>query len=128
MTYDYTDFNFTFYRGTSEDLDITFTSDLAGTTPINITGWTVWCTAKLSLDDADTAAIFQRTTTNGGVAIIDGPGGKARITILPANTDALTDAKTTLVADVQGKSPTGRIATPVTGKFIVVAEVTRSTT
>ena len=128
MAYDFTDFNETFYRGNSESFDITIT--LADkVTPRDITGWTLWCTAKLNVLDADAAAIFQRTTAvGGGIAITNATQGKARISIIPANTETLTEAKTTLFADVQSRDAAGLIGTPLTGKFVVVAEVTRATT
>ena len=128
MAYDFTDFTETFYRGNSESFDIKIT--LADkVTPRDITGWTLWCTAKLNVLDADSAAIFQRTTaTGGGITLTNPTQGMARINIIPANTETLTDAKTTLFADVQSRDPAGAIGTPITGKFIVVAEVTRATT
>lgn len=121
----YTDFTFTIFRG--DDRSITIAALQAdGVTAQNITGWALWFTGKLAIADADVAAVFQRTVAGGGITITNAVGGLATVTLVPANTDSLTQ-DTTLFCDLQGKDGSGKIYTLATGKLVVQAEVTRST-
>lgn len=117
-------FNYEIFRG--DDRDITIAVKTPAGVAQNITGWTFWVTGKVSLADADAAAIFQRTSANGGVVITDAANGLATATIRGADTSALT-AETTLFVDIQGKDTAGRVATLATGKIKVVLEVTQAT-
>lgn len=127
MARDYTETIAEMYRGDHQDITLAvFQAD--GATPQNITGWSLWMTGKLNVDDADAAALFTRTIANGGIVVTSATGGLATITILPADTSALVEKSTDVLIDVQGKSGTGRISTLKSGKLVVKADLTRATT
>jgi len=125
MARDYTEIIAEMYRGDHQDIALAVFQP-NGTTPQDITGWSLWMTGKLNVDDADAAALFTRTVANGGIVVTSATGGLATITLLPANTSALTDASTDVLIDVQGKSGTGRVSTLKSGKLVVKADLTRA--
>ena len=125
MARDYTEIIAEMYRGDHQDIALAV-FQANGTTAQNITGWSLWMTGKLNVDDADAAALFTRTVANGGIVVTSATGGLATITLLPANTSALTDASTDVLIDVQGKSGTGRVSTLKSGKLVVKADLTRA--
>lgn len=57
-------------------------------TPFDLTGSTIYFTAKESPDDLDANAVFQKSTA-GGIVITDAPNGIAQVTIDPADTTSL---------------------------------------
>jgi hypothetical protein len=93
-----------------------------GKTPQPITGATLWFTAKHRRTDAD-PGVFQKT--GAAVAIVDGPGGIARVDLAAADTSALT-GPTTLYWDFQSKSG-GKVQTLAFGRLKVRVDVTRAT-
>jgi hypothetical protein len=98
----------------------------------NITGWTLWFTAKMAILDADVAAIFQKKTGGLGITITSPTGGLASIALAPADTDGTmatgTATSVDLFCDLQGKDGSGNVATLATDKLTVLAEITRTTT
>ena len=66
--------------------------------PFDLTGYTVYFTAKRSLSDPD-PGVFQ-LTNGAGITITDAAGGLAQIQPRRADTSALTE-DTTLLVDVQ---------------------------
>ena len=62
----------TIYRGSFYSVTLTLKSNVTGL-PIDITGWTM----KSQIRDAitDEEIMVELTTENGGIEIIDGPGG-----------------------------------------------------
>lgn len=96
---------------------------------IDLTGGTVWFTAKVDLDDADLAAtVIQRSTGNGGVIIDEPTTGAYRVWIDPTSTSALDD-DTTYLFDVQVRTAEAvpRTVTVRRGVMKVVRDVTRAT-
>ena len=85
----------------------------------------VWFTAKYSARDPDEAAVIRKTLSDGGVQVLDGPGGLLRIDIVPADTAALVE-RTQLVWDLQLRPPSGEVVTVALGLLTVVEDVTRA--
>jgi hypothetical protein len=127
----YTDFTFTMFRGDSRTITVAALQP-DGVTAQNITGWTLWFTAKLAILDADGAAIFQKKTGGLGITITSGAGGLASIALAPTDTDGTmatgTLTSVDLFCDLQGKDGAGNVATLATGKLTILAEITRTTT
>lgn len=95
---------------------------------INLTGGTVWFTAKLDLARADAAPeTIQLSTALGGVAILDPISGTFQVTIPSTATQALSDdAAFVFDCQVRAGSP-ARTTTVRRGIFTVVRDVTRAT-
>ena len=93
---------------------------------VDLTGYTIWMTAKLSKADAD-PGVFQLSTTAGSVVVSNQTTNKGEFvaTPLPANTNFLT-ADTLLFVDIQIKSPGGLVDTVVSTTLLVELEVTRT--
>jgi hypothetical protein len=112
-------------RGDTETYDLTLT-DAAGD-PVNLTGSTVWFTAKRRTSDPDEDAII--TATQGeGLEVTNAAGGALTLTLAPADTEALESRLVRLEYDVQLKDGTGRITTPLRGKLYVHPDIRRATT
>jgi hypothetical protein len=89
----------------------------------DLTGKTLWFTAKRKLTDPDAAAIIAKKSGEG-IDILE--LGKAVIEIDPADTAALPNRDTTLYCDVQVLEG-GKIRTPVKDTLLVTYEVTWAT-
>lgn len=111
-------------RGDAATFDIS--ASKGDGTAQDITGSSLWFTAKHRLDDEDGDAVIAKSTGAGGVAIVDGPAGLARVTLAPADTEGLT-SPTTLHWDVQAKDPSNAIRTLARGRLYVDLDVTRAT-
>lgn len=115
--------DFTIYRGDTVALNITITaSGLA----YNLTGKTLWFTAKTSYSVADPGT-FQKKI-GSGITVTSAVDGRAQIVISPADTYSLGNSKTLLVYDCQVKDASGNVYTVASGNLIIVPDVTRSTT
>ena len=121
-------------RGDTIHITVSITQTVNGvTSPLPLTGYTVWFTAKLQYSDPDNLAVFQKksglTNTDGSnqIDFTDINGGKVQVNIMPQDTANLIDDSTTLVCDVQVKDPTGEVFTPATGKLTITGDVTRTT-
>lgn len=101
------------------------TSTKADGTPEPLTGATVWFTAKRRLTDDDAAAVITKSTTTTGVAIVDGPGGIARIELAPADTAGM--GPTTLYYDVRAKDGAGAIRRLARGRLFIRPGVRKAT-
>jgi hypothetical protein len=120
---DYSDFKYERYAGETIELDLTITLDNA---PLPISNLAeIWFTAKLTDKDAD-PGVFQKTKTAGGIAATDSPNGKARVTIAPADTSALTNI-TTLFCDVKLKeTAASRETVELRGKLSIFLTPTKA--
>jgi hypothetical protein len=115
----------TMFRGDTAQFQIAVT-DVDGH-PVNLTGCSLWFTAKIDPTSLDAAAQFQKKTPSTGIAITDAANGIAVITMLAADTSSLTGDQT-LECDVQLKDGTGAIQTVARGQIKVLADITLSTT
>lgn len=113
------DFKFAVTRRNSDGQDI----------PENITDYLeLWFTAKRKPLDADNLSVMLLTKTNGGITIIDGPNGVARVNIVPSNTSTLTQMRTyDLYAEIQTKDAAGKIDTLAQGRLRVKPQLTIAT-
>jgi hypothetical protein len=93
---------------------------------VDLTGATVWFTAKTSPLLADSAATIAITSVGGDITKTAGTGGTGVITIPAASTSALTVA-TLLYYDLQVKDTVGRIFTADEGELMVTLDITRAT-
>lgn len=112
-------------RGDDYELDVAVVDNVTGQ-PIDITGNRFWFTAKHRLFDADVDAVIAKDSVTG-IAVIDGPNGRARIFIDDTDTVALTK-RSVLRYDVQWEDSNGGIHTVDSGDLIVELDVTRRTT
>jgi len=111
-------------RGDSKTI-ITPLADAAGD-PIDLTGATVWFTAKEDFTDTDDAATFQKSTADG-ITVIDEDTGVIQVDIEPEDTADLDGVRTRLFYDIQVKDAADRISTPQSGKIVVYPDVTITT-
>lgn len=122
-------FDLTIHRGDDEPLTLTVVRPDEDNIdqPVDLTGVTIWFTAKNAWSDADADAVIALTTPTE-IAITDAPGGIARINVTADNTKNLT-AYTRLVYDVQMlEGGAGGPTTLVQGKLTVSRDVTRAVT
>lgn len=100
-----------------------------GDTPVNITGWTMWFTAKYYVTDPDNQAVSQRGNMAPlvGITFTQPLVGKAQVTMPPIATVYLPDSEIELVYDVQVKDPTtGVVSTIEVGELVVSPHATRA--
>src|SRR5688572_22316142 len=106
-------------RGDTRNIDVTF-YESDGTTPIDLTGGTVYFTVNSSNDPADdtTAAISKDVTDHTAPTL-----GTTRITLDPADTEDLTAG--TYYYDVQLKDADDNVVSTKSDKFIILADIGR---
>lgn len=115
----------TIYRGDTVKLNLYVTQ---GGVAFDLTSVKVWFTAKNAFADVDGSAIFQKTTSGGGIVVVAPLSGIAQVTIAPTDTDDLPNNKTSLFYDAQVKDASDNIFTVAYGNLIVLPDVTRATT
>ena len=113
------------FRGDTKAITLTIQRNNAA---VNLTGMTIWLTAKRKVSDLDAAAIFQKSTAGGIVVSSPATAGIAVATIAPADTSGLEDEILNLVCDVQVKDSGGTITTVSSFTLQVLPDVTRTTT
>lgn len=123
--------NYTMYRGDTLILDLSVTQTLDGiTTPVDLTGATLWMTAKKKATDKDAAAVFQLTTPTDIVIDGDPLSGRAVVTVPPTGTSDLTYAEgiaqIDLLYDIQVETQTGIVQTVAAGRLSVVRDITQA--
>jgi len=113
------------YRGDTLTLPIWRATTREGTT-IDLTGASLWFTAKTDLSAIDAEApTIQVSTADGGIVVIDADDGLYQVTLQPNETLGLTgDAVFTF--DVQVVTPTPVTRTVRRGTLAVVCDVTRA--
>jgi hypothetical protein len=94
--------------------------------PQPITGWTIWFTAKRRLTDSDAQAVIQKSTVSGGVTISNAAGGLGFVTLQPADTTALVEARLSLWADLKAKDGAGQLFTLAKGRLTIRPIVTEA--
>lgn len=94
--------------------------------PVDLTGATLWFTAKRSPADVDADAVFQKST-GSGISVSDAAGGLARVTVAPTDTSTLSNTDQTLECDVQLKEADGTVTTVARGQLILIPQITRAT-
>jgi hypothetical protein len=120
------------YRGDTIELPIWTATERGvpvedGGAVIDLTGATVWFTAKKTLSDGDEEAPgFQLSTVAGGVEVIDPVAGLYRVTIPPSATVAL-EGPMVFQWDVQVRTTEPQTRTVARGTISVHLDVTRVT-
>ncbi len=106
----------------SFDVEITENS-----TPVNLTGGTLYFTAKWSPLDADASAVFQLTSSPAaGITVLSATNGTANITIPKSATTALPYHDTLLDYDLKFVDSISQAFTVMRGKLNVLYNVTRT--
>ena len=95
---------------------------------VNLTGCTVWMTAKWKAEDLDAAAVFSIDSTGSDVVISDPTNGVVQITIVSAKTRTLPSRVVRLPYDIQYKDTSSKIYTPIRGILVVSPDLTIATT
>lgn len=115
----------TMFRGDTLEIETQF---LKSGIPVDLTsGYTIMFTAKYAVQDPDTSAVFQGSTTSSDVVITDAINGKCKLTMPAIKTIHFPDATTTIVYDFQAKqTATSKITTFEIGTIEVCADVTNS--
>lgn len=110
-------------RGDNIKFNVTVTVNGA---PLDLTTYSVWCTGKRQLSDADVAAVWQVTKAGGEITLTGASNNIAQVNVPGSNTAVLTD-NATLFYDVQIKSAGGEISTVADGRITITLDVTRAT-
>lgn len=110
------------YRGDTIVIEFAIAQDGVAT---NLTGYSIWFTAKKQLSDNDTSPSSIQKTIGSGITVLDAAAGHIRVTILPADTATLS-AATTYFCDLQIKSAGGVITTVADGTIAIVLDVTQA--
>lgn len=111
----------TMVRGDTASWDIACT--LEDGSAVDLTGATIYFTAKKSHADADSAAVFQKSTSDG-IAVTDAANGKCRVTLTSADTSGLSTYAVTLYVDLEVVEADGNVATAAVGTLVVSPDVT----
>lgn len=119
----FTDFKQPVARGDTIVFDATITRPPGGP-PVNLTGATVTCTGRRTLEEAASAYVF-RVSTGTGIVLTSPTLGQCRVTIPPTATSALPDWPA-LYVDVEMTESDGRVSTPIRGRLILTPDVSRS--
>jgi len=115
--------NFTIKRGDTVQFSGTITQ---GGTALDITGASLWFTAKNQYVDDDVSAIFQKTIGDG-ITVVNAAQGLITILLSPSDTTGLSKVKTILVYDLQLKDTNSKIYSIASGNLVVEPDVTNST-
>uniref|UniRef100_UPI003F49255E hypothetical protein n=1 Tax=Streptosporangium sp. CA-235898 TaxID=3240073 RepID=UPI003F49255E len=109
-------------QGSDFDPELTLTTQEDPPQPINLTGYTIRAQIRPNLS-RDTAILYELTTENERLRILDGPAGKVSVYI-PAE-DSTLWTWTEGVYDLELVSPGGRPRRLLKGVVRVDPEVTR---
>jgi len=109
--------DFKIVRGDTWKRELEFYSDSGET---NITGWTIFLTAKEKISDADSSAKISKTITVHTEPL----NGKTQITLSSAETNLPIGS---YVYDIQFKTATGDVTTILTGTITILSDVTQRT-
>lgn len=93
----------------------------------NLTGCTLWMTAKLSEDDADNSAVFQIYSPANGITITSAVNGQAQATIPNTVFEEIKYRKTAIKFDIQLKTATSEYYTIASGTLEIKPNITRTT-
>jgi hypothetical protein len=87
---------------------------------IDITGWTIFFTAKENVDDIDDNAKIKKTITSHTSPTL----GETKIELTPDDTNLVIKS---YVYDIQIKKSTGEIQTIIEGNVVVTKDITQRT-
>lgn len=106
-------------RGDTRTVNLTFLES-DGSTPVNLTGGTVYFTVNSSSDPSDdTSVAFQKTATS----FTDATNGQHTFTLTHSDTNITPG---TYFYDAQFQDSVGNYLSSYKGKFIVISDITRT--
>lgn len=108
-------------RGDTRTVNLTFL-EADGSTPIDLTGGTVYFTVNTSSDPTDDSSKSIQKTETGG-SLTDPTNGKTTIVLTHSDTNIAAD---TYWYDTQFVDPEGNYLSSYRGKFIVQSDTTRT--
>lgn len=109
-------------RGDTVVFDATITRPPGGP-PVDLTGATLVCTGRRTLEEAAGEYVF-RVETGSGIVTTAPSAGQCRVTIPPEATEALPDWPA-LYVDLEVTEAGGRVSTPLRGRLILTPDVSR---
>lgn len=95
--------------------------------PVNVTGWSFWCTLKNYVDDPDNRAVAQ-VTDSSGIALTLPLAGRVRVTIPGTATRLFPDGPVRLAYDVRVRDASSLVFTVEQGTVVVTPHATRAPT
>ena len=121
--------DYVMYRGDSLMLDLAITQKNNNVVvPVDLTGATLWMTAKYKITDTDASAVFQITTPTDIKIDEDPLSGRATVIVPGSATLSVTyppDSESVrLIYDIQVKTQTGIVQTVARGYLTVMEDVT----
>ena len=117
-------------QGTTEEFDIIVRDSFGNA--VDLTGQTLFMTAKKSFTDLDVDAVFKLDSNGNGITINPAQSvavntGQATIKIVPSNTSALSHTVWHLVYDIRRKTAAGDPILVFKGQVIINPSITRIT-
>lgn len=95
---------------------------------VNITGGTLILTAKYYPKDADSAAVFQlKSSVSGEIEITSAVDGEFRVTLADSKTSGLENYRTSLYWDLKYIDSSGNPDIVAFGEFLILPNITNST-
>lgn len=119
----FSDFKQQVVRGDTIIFDATITRPPGGP-PVNLTGATLVCTGRRTLEEAASAYVF-RVAVGTGIVVTNPSAGQCRVTVPAAATATLPDAPA-LYTDLEVTEADGRVSTPLRGRLLLSPDVSRS--
>lgn len=119
----FTDFKQPCVRGDTIVFDATITRPPGGP-PVNLTGATLVCTGRRTLEEPAASYVF-RLAVGTGIVVTDAVQGRCRVTVPPAATASLPDTPA-LYTDLELTESDGRVSTPLRGRLVLSYDVSRS--
>lgn len=116
----------TMRKGDTQVLRGAVTVKVAGVvTPVDITGWKIWFTAKRRRTDTDAQAVVAKAITMGAAA-----NGRFSISFVSTDFGSIPNAeRTVFLYDVQIKTDiSGPVQTLGDGQLIILGDITNSVT
>lgn len=110
--------NLQIIRGDDVSISVTFTDSNGD--PVDITGATVFFTAKSDIHDADADAVISKEVTSHD----DAANGQTTISIADTDTDGLDGI---YKYDIQLKDSSGSISSSIAGDLEILLDVTQRT-
>lgn len=92
--------------------------------PVDLTGGVVRMTAKWSLSDSDSDAVFQVSSATGGIVITSATAGEISVTIAADLTEPLPSRKVELPYDIQFVNSVSEVYTVLYGTLLIVPDAT----
>lgn len=108
------------YRGDTIRLSVPV---IRNSSPVDLTGSTIYFTAKRKKNDLDVDAVIQKSTDDG-IIITDAELGQALIVIAPIDTSSLED-EPRLYCDVEVIEANGTRTTVANGRLTIKYDISR---